>query len=122
MTPTDRALDDVAAARSTVRAYDFWRRALAIGGGARLTREQFAAGLSIHEDEPQAGFWIVRRGRRPAYTYRPVAIWPDPATGELIAVMDGAEVDPFDVWTEAVWHPVSHEDYEAATRGEWEAA
>lgn len=72
-----------------------------------------------YENEPQVGFYKVRRWPRLPY-WLPARIWiadgpVDPDTGELLddewifAEIDGERKNPLKVWT---WlHPVSEEDY-----------
>lgn len=88
-----------------VDPYAFWRKALKLGGGRQLTREQ-AASLVIHENEPKVGFYRTRNSRGPD---NPVAIWFE--NDKLVALEGDNPVDPVDVWSWCCRWPVSEDDY-----------
>ena len=84
----------------------------------------------IHENDPQPGYYRMRRGRGGPWV--PVAIWREAPegsgydeistnsdSGKLVCLVDGFERDPFDVWTWVCRYPVPYETYVAvAERGE----
>lgn len=80
--------------------YDWWRKAIA------------GENPPIHENEPQAGYFKVRRKGEP---WEPVAIWP--VGGELVAIRSGKSVSVSDIWTWAARHPVAHKVYQDAVDG-----
>lgn len=83
--------------------YAWWAKALEIGGGRQLTREQQQT-LGITA-EPQAGFY---RKRNEAGQDIPVAIWLMPG-GIVATVGDGIPVNPNDIWTWCCQWPVSEQ-------------
>jgi hypothetical protein len=62
--------------------------------------------VPIHEDVPYAGRYAIKRNN----VRLPVAIGPD-ASGELVAVVDGKQVDPLSIWVSCAKHPVTQEAY-----------
>lgn len=92
--------------------YDWYFKALEVGGGRRLTREQQKFLGVTHE--PRCGFFRKRSKQGPD---EPVAIWRDD-TG-LVALSAGKIVAADDVWTWCCDWPISEETYRAvAERGE----
>lgn len=81
--------------------------------------------LPIHEDEPQAGFYRVRRfayGQWVKGPFVPARIWwepgqVDPATGELLtdevcrAEIDGKPANPWRTWTWIAKHPIPESEW-----------
>ncbi|WP_395451161.1 hypothetical protein ACHMW7_16040 [Aminobacter sp. UC22_36] len=82
--------------------YAWWTKALEIGGGRRLSREQQQA-LGI-TTEPQAGFY---RKRNKDGQDTPVAIWHVP--GSIVATAGDNPVNAVDVWTWCCQWPVSEQ-------------
>ncbi len=80
----------------------------------------------VHEDEPQAGFYAVRKfpyGEWPQGPYVPARIWiepgeTDPETGELLsderfrAEIDGKPANPWRAWTWMARKPVPLSEWE----------
>lgn len=90
--------------------YAYWNKALALGGGRQLTREQ-SRSLNI-TTEPKAGFY---RKRNKDGADIPVAIWVDDSG--FVAKAGERMVDPDDIWTWCCSWPISHETYEAVMNG-----
>lgn len=67
----------------------------------------------IHENEPQQGYYRVRRKGEP---WEPVAIWQD-ERGEWLAYRKGQEVRPEDIWAWACRNPITVEAYDKALAG-----
>lgn len=79
----------------------------------------------IHEDEPHAGFFAVRKfryGEWPQSPFVPARIWwepgeIDPETGELLtderlcAEVDGHPIDPWSKWTWLARRPISESEW-----------
>lgn len=86
--------------------WDFWHRALAIGNGRRLTKNE-SAPLSMTL-EPQAGFW---RKRNKSGRDVPVAIWHD--GHEMVALIDGKLGNADDIWTWVCDWPIHEDVYRA---------
>lgn len=82
--------------------YAWWTKALEIGGGRKLSREQQQA-LGI-TSEPQAGFY---RKRNKGGQDTPVAIWHLP--GGLVATAGDDPVNPNDIWTWCCQWPVTEQ-------------
>jgi hypothetical protein len=76
----------------------FWRAALA------------GAGVPVHENDPQPGYWRMRAGR--GGPWLPVAIWRA-ADGLLKALRDGQPAEAQDLWTWCCQNPVAYETYRA---------
>lgn len=92
--------------------WDFWHRALAIGNGRRLTKEEGRSLNMTHE--PQTGFW---RKRNKSGNDVPVAIWHD--GHEMVALIDGKPGNAADIWTWVCDWPIPEDVYRAvAERGE----
>jgi hypothetical protein len=71
--------------------------------------------VPIHEDVPYAGRYALKRGN----VRVPVAIGPD-ASGELVAIVDGKQVDPLSIWVSCAKHPVTQEAYKHRKQhGHW---
>jgi hypothetical protein len=71
--------------------------------------------VPIHEDVPYAGRYAIKRNN----VRLPVAIGPD-ASGELVAIVDGKQVDPLSIWVSCAKHPVTQEAYKfRKTNGHW---
>lgn len=80
----------------------------------------------IHENEPQAGFFKVRKFRYGEWVkgpYVPARVWwepgeIDPETGELIsdeicrAEIDGKPVNPWSKWTWIARRPIPESEWE----------
>lgn len=84
----------------SAHSYDFWQRALAgeeVGGPT----------LPIHDGEAHPGFYRKRASRAGAFL--PVAIWEH--EGALIALVDGKQADPAEVWSYCCRFPVTNEAY-----------
>lgn len=78
------------------------------------------------EDEPQVGFYKVRKfryGEWPRGPWLPASVWMepqdiDPATGELLSdeiirmEIDGKEVNPWKTWTWLASHPITESEWE----------
>lgn len=90
--------------------YDFWIAAL-------KDPAQIGNKLSVHENDPQPGFYRMRAKDEGADMI-PVAIWEN-AAGEIVAKVGSRMHDfPAEVWTFCCRYPVSEEDCRAAMRGE----
>lgn len=90
--------------------------------------EQAVEGLSppIHDDEPQAGFFAVRKFRYGEWVkgpFVPARIWwepgeIDPETGELLsderlhAEVDGKPVNPWSSWSWLARRPIPLSEWE----------
>src|SRR5690606_22733696 len=95
--------------------YAFWRKALELGGGRQLTREQ-SRSLQI-TTEPKCGFW---RKRNKDGVDSQVAIWVAETTSSITAIAGDRPVDADDIWTCCCSWPVSHDAYEKeALTGAW---
>lgn len=84
--------------------YDFWRR--------RLAGET----ISIHDGEPQAGFYRVRT--RDKTGWRTVAYWFK--DGALRCRIDGADIEEqraMEMWTYASKNPIAHEVFKSVSEG-----
>jgi hypothetical protein len=91
--------------------YEWWQRAIA---GEKIGSEL----LPIHESEPQYGFFRRRTSKGGGYIG--VAIFPHPETGDMIAVQNGEQVDPLNVWTWVAQYPVTEASYRAwSETGKW---
>jgi len=84
----------------------YWQKALEVGNGRRLTKDE-ARALNI-TTEPQTGFY---RKRNKTGSDIPVAIW----NGEqgIVALAADSPVDPHDIWTWCCDWPISEETYRA---------
>lgn len=92
--------------------YAYWNKALALGNGRQLTREQSRT-LST-TTEPRCGFY---RKRNKGGADLPVAIWVE--DGSFVAKAGDVMVNADDIWTWCCSWPISHELYLAvADRGE----
>jgi hypothetical protein len=80
-------------------------KALELGGGNRLTREQMQS-LGVSENDPQPGFY---RKRSKGGSDMPVAIW-DGAEG-LVALSGNDPVDPVEIWSWVCSWPISEDVY-----------
>lgn len=89
--------------------WDFWRRAVEIGKGRRLTKDE-AKSLAI-TTEPQTGYY---RKRNKDGSDHAVAIWT--VGGHQIATSNGRSVDPDDIWTWCCDWPVPYETYLAVVK------
>lgn len=79
----------------------------------------------VHENDPQAGFYAVRKfayGQWARGPYVPARIWwrdgeTDPETGELasdercLAEIDGKEVNPWTAWTYLAKRPIPESEW-----------
>ena len=90
--------------------------------------EDAIAGLSppVHDEDPQQGFFKVRRFRYGEWTkgpFVPARVWwepgeIDPETGELLsdercrAEIDGNPVDPWRTWTWLARRPIPEEEWQ----------
>jgi len=92
-------------------AYAWWRKALEVGGGRELTREQQTALGVTHE--PQAGFY--RRALKND-TDLPIAIWQ--GDDGMVGLAGNRPVNPDDVWTWCCRRPISEEQFRAVAAGE----
>lgn len=90
--------------------YAYWNKALALGCGRQLTREQ-SRSLNI-TTEPKCGFY---RKRNKDGADIPVAIWVEDSG--FVAKAGERMVDPDEVWTWVCSWPISHETYEAIMNG-----
>ncbi|KHJ56272.1 hypothetical protein LA66_06805 [Aureimonas altamirensis] len=90
-------------------AYAWYFTALANPSGIGRTPD-----LSVHESDPQPGFYRKRRGKNGPFD--PVAIWFDGDT--LVAAVGDNMADPHDVWTWCCRAPVTEEAYRKARSGE----
>jgi len=88
--------------------WDYWQRALAIGNGRRLTKDE-ARTLNTTM-EPQTGYW---RKRSKHGTDVPVAIWG----GGTIAKIGGAMGDAAEIWTWCCDWPITEVEYRAVAEG-----
>jgi len=84
--------------------YAWWNKALEIGGGRQLSREQQQALGVTHE--PQSGFY---RKRNKGGSDIPVAIWGTPAG--IVAVAGDNPADPVDIWTWVCSWPITEAVY-----------
>lgn len=84
--------------------YAWYFKALEVGGGRQLSREQQQALGVTHE--PQSGFYRKRNKNGPDV---PVAIW----TGDmdLVAVSGDDALDPVDIWTWCCRWPITEASY-----------
>lgn len=90
--------------------YAYWNKALALGGGRQLTREQ-SKSLNI-TTEPKCGFY---RKRNKDGADIPVAIWVEDSG--FVAKAGERMVDPDEIWTWVCSWPISHDTYEAIMNG-----
>ena len=78
----------------------------------------------IHENEPQQGYYAVRKfryGEWPQSPFVPARIWwesdIDPGTGELLSderlrgEVDGAPINPWSKWTWLARRPISESEW-----------
>jgi len=84
--------------------YAWYFKALEVGGGRQLSKDQQRALGVTHE--PQSGFY---RKRNKNGADIPVAIWSTPAG--VVAVAGDNPVDPVDVWTWVCSWPISESTY-----------
>lgn len=71
--------------------------------------------LPIHEDEPQQGYFRVRRKGAP---WEPVAIFYPESSEQIVAYRDGKEVrDVNSLWVWCCRQPIEYEAYEKAMAG-----
>lgn len=84
--------------------YAFWIKALEIGAGRRLTKDE-ARTLNI-TTEPQPGFY---RKRNKDGSDFPVAIWEN--GGDMVAVSGGRQCDADGIWTWCCDWPISEQTY-----------
>jgi hypothetical protein len=71
--------------------------------------------VPIHEDAPYAGRYALKRGN----VRLPVAIGPN-ANGDLVAIVDGKQVDPLSIWTFCAKTPVTQDAYKyRKEHGHW---
>lgn len=91
----------------------FWQRALAIGNGRRLTKDEMRSlGATT---EPQTGFW---RKRNKSGSDVPVAIWND-GNGMVAKVGQDMADHADEIWTWCCDWPISEEAYRSvAENGE----
>lgn len=68
----------------------------------------------IHENDPQQGYYRVRRKGEP---WEPVAIFYPEGSDELVAYRNGREVRPDDIWSWCCRFPVTFDAYTAAVDG-----
>jgi len=111
---TDPHFHSVGQAAASVVAdadpYGYWRRALEIGRGRQLTREQSRPlGITM---EPKCGYY---RKRNKEGSDIPVAIWVE--DGAFVAMAGERMVAPDDIWTWCCAWPIAHEVYEAVVNG-----
>jgi len=92
--------------------YSWWIKALDIGKGRELTRDQQIA-LGVSEDAPQAGFFRKRAHKDGPYV--PVAIWS--MEGGMVALVGDQPQDPGEIWTFCSRWPISEDVYRAVTAG-----
>lgn len=86
-------------------SYQYWQDALRGEWG------------DIHEGDARAGFW--RKRGKSMGRFLPVAIWPD-ESGKLVAICDGKEVDPAEIFGWCNQNPVSEANYrERVETGRW---
>lgn len=109
---TDPHFESLGQAASSVVAkadpYAFWNKALAIGGGRQLTRDQSKSlGVTM---EPKPGFY---RKRNKGGSDIPVAIWN--TEGGMVALAGDRTVEPDEIWTWCCSWPIAHAVYEAVT-------
>lgn len=84
--------------------YDYWKTALAGTFGP------------VHDGECGLGFWRKRVSRGGAFV--PVATWAQ--DGKVIALVDGKEADPAEVWTYICRYPVTEAAYrQRVDSGRW---
>lgn len=84
--------------------YSYWTNALAGEFGP------------VHDGEAHPGFWRKRTSRSGPFV--PVAVWEQ--DGKLIALVDGKEADPRDIWTYICRYPVTEEAYRSrVATGRW---
>jgi hypothetical protein len=80
-------------------------KALELGGGNRLTREQMQS-LGVSENDPQPGFY---RKRNKGGSDMPVAIW-EGAEG-VVALAGNEPTDPVAIWSWVCSWPISEDVY-----------
>lgn len=106
-------------ARSQSDPWAYWSKALAIGSGRQLTRDQMRDMAAT--TEPQLGFYRMRNkdGKDRAVAIgligKVLTAWVDGDTSRK----NGEPIRPEDIWTYCCSWPISHELYEAVSdRGE----
>lgn len=82
--------------------YDYWQNALCGEFGP------------VHDGMAEVGFWRKRTSR--AGPFVPVAIWE--ADGNLVALVDGKEADPAEVWSYVCRFPITEEWYRNRMAGQ----
>lgn len=85
---------------------EWYFKALELGNGNRLTREQQQT-LGVSENDPQPGFY---RKRVKHGSDIPVAIWHTD-DGLIVALVGNEPVDPFEIWSWVCSWPISEEVY-----------
>src|SRR3990167_4129304 len=80
--------------------YSYWQNALSGTFG------------DVHEGDPQLGFYRTRR----AGPFIACAIFEH--DGKIVALVDGKQADPAEIWTYVCQHPVAEDWYHAKMRGE----
>jgi hypothetical protein len=84
--------------------YTYWQNAL---------KGEFGP---VHDGDAQPGFWRKRTSR--AGPFVPVAIWE--ADGKMVALVDGKESDPAELWTYVCRYPILEEWYHSRlATGKW---
>lgn len=82
--------------------YSYWMNALAGKFGP------------VHDGDPQPGFFRKRTGKAAGYV--PVAIWEQ--DGKMLALVDGQESDPAEIWSFVCQYPILEEWYRARMLGQ----
>lgn len=85
----------MSAAHELPDPYAYWRNALVGTFGP------------IHDSDCQAGFWRKRASR--GGPFLPVATWIQ--NGRMVAIVDGKETDPAELWTYICRYPITEEQY-----------
>jgi len=80
-------------------SYSWWQRALLGHFGP------------IHENDPQPGYYRMRKGRGGAWV--PVAIWFEEGRSGINCLVAGMERNAYDVWTWVCRYPIAYETYVA---------
>lgn len=106
-------------AQNQADPWAYWSKALTIGNGRQLTRDQMRDMAAT--TEPQLGFYRMRNkgGKDKAVAVgligKVLTAWIDGSTMR----QNGDPIRPEDIWTYCCSWPISHEQYEAVTeRGE----